>query len=114
MAKEQELDLGPEFDDAQCIEFIMNLIPEEDKAGMSEDDVQYVLDTIYDFYESVGLIDENMASDGVVDETAELEYIRKAVKKDGIALTDEQIQLILDGEFEYGLSIGIYEEDDEE
>jgi hypothetical protein len=113
MSKEQDLDLGPEFDDAQCIEFIMNLIPEEDKAGMTDDDVQYVLDTIYDFYESEGLIDENVASDGVIDETAELEYIRKAVKKDGINLTDEQIQLILDGEYQYGLSIGIYEDDDE-
>lgn len=114
MAKEQDLDLGPEFDDAKCIEYIMNLIPEQDKQGMTEDDVQYVLDVIYDFYESEGLLEENIASDGYVDEAAELDFIRKAAKKDGVRLTDEQIQLILDGEFEYGLSIGIYEEDDED
>jgi len=113
MAKDKDLDLGPEFDDEKCIEFILGLIPEEDKKGMTEDDVQYVLDVIYDFYETEGLIDENVASDGYVDETAELDFIRKAAKKDGINLTDEQIQLILDGEFEYGLSIGIYEEDEE-
>lgn len=113
MAKEQDLDLGPEFDDQKCIDFILSAIPEEDKKGMTEDDIQYVLDVIYEFYESEGLIDENVASDGYVDETAELEYIRKAAKKDNIHLTDEQIQLILDGEYEYGLSIGIYEEDEE-
>jgi len=113
MAKDVDLDLGPEFDDEQCIRYIMDLIPEEDKKGMTEDDVQYVLDAIYDFYESEGLIDENVASDGFIDETAELEYIRKAVKKDGIQLSDEQIQLILDGEYQYGLSIGIYEDEDE-
>ena len=108
------MDLGPEFDDAQCIEFIMNLIPEEDKAGMTEDDIQYVLDTIYDFYESEGLLDENVASDGYVDEDKELEFIHRACKRDCIELDYEQIQLILDGEFEYGKSIGIYAEDDEE
>ena len=102
MAKEQDLDLGPEFDDSKCVEFILNLIPEQDREGITEDDIQYVLDVIYDFYESEGLLDENVASDGYVDETAELEFIRRAAKRDGINLNDEQIQLILDGEFEYG------------
>lgn len=113
MAKEQDLDLGPEFDDKECIKYIMSIIPEEDKKGMTEEDVQYVLDAIYDFYESEGLIDENVASDGYVDETAELDFIRKAAKEEHLNLSDEQIQLILDGEYKYGLSIGIYEEDEE-
>lgn len=114
MAQNNDWDITPEFDDDACIAFIMNLIPEQDRAGMTEDDIQWVLDVIYDFYESEGLIDESTASDGYVDETAELDYIRKAAKKDGVTLTDEQIQLILDGEYEYGLSIGIYEEDEDE
>lgn len=114
MAKEYDLDLGPEFDDEKCIQYILNIIPEEDKKGMTEDDVQYVLDVIYDYYESAGLIsEEDTAGEGVIDETAELEFVRKAAKKDHINLTDEQIQLILDGEFQYGLEIGIYEEDEE-
>lgn len=112
MAKDNDLDLGPEFDDDKCIEFILNLIPEEDRNGMTEDDVQYVLDVIYDFYQSAGLIADDDATEGVIDEEAELEFVRKAAKKDGINLTDEQIQLILDGEFQYGLEIGIYEEDE--
>lgn len=114
MADDKVLDLGPEFDDEKCIQFILDLIPEEDKIGMTEDDVQYVLDVIYEFYESEGLIDEeDSASEGVIDEEAELEFVKKAVKKDKINLTDQQIQLILDGEFQYGLEIGIYEEDEE-
>lgn len=114
MADDKVLDLGPEFDDEKCIQFILDLIPEEDKNGMTEDDVQYVLDVIYEFYESVGLIDEeDSASEGVIDEEAELAFIKKAAKKDKVNLTDQQIQLILDGEFQYGLEIGIYEEDEE-
>lgn len=109
----QDLDLGPEFDDEECIKFILDLIPAEDRGGMTEDDVQYVLDVIYEFYESEGLIDEEIASDGLVDETRELDFIRKAAKKDGVNLSDEQIQLIVDGEFQYGLEKGFYEEDEE-
>lgn len=108
-----ELNLGLEFDDEECIDYIMNLIPEEDRNGIDEDDIQYVLDVIYEFYESEGLIDEEIASDGLVDETRELEFIRKACKKDDVQLTDEQIQLIVDGEFQYGLEMGFYEEDEE-
>ena len=111
MAKEQDLDLGPEFDDSKCIEYILNLIPAEDRKGISEEDVQYVLDVIYDYYESEGLLDESVAKDSYVDEDAELDYIMKAAKEDGVKLTSEQIQLILEGEFEYGVKIGIYEEE---
>jgi hypothetical protein len=38
-------------------------------------------------------------------------YIKKCSKKDKMGLTDEDIELILDGEFEYGKSIGIYDEE---
>ncbi len=114
MANELDLDLGPEFDDSKCIEYILNLIPEQDREGITEDDVQYVLDVIFDYYESEGLMDENVAKDSYVDEDAELNYIMKAAKEDGVKLTYEQLQLILDGEFEYGKTIGIYADDDEE
>ena len=48
MSKEKDLDLGPEFDDQECIDFILNLIPAEDRGNMTEDDIQYVLDVIYE------------------------------------------------------------------
>ena len=114
MSKENDLDLGPEFDDQECIDFILNLIPEEDRGNMTEDDIHYVLDVIFEYYDQAGLIDEDdTASEGVIDENEEFEFVKKAVKKDGIQLTDQQIQLILDGEFEYGLEKGIYEEDED-
>lgn len=101
-----------EFDDSEAIKFIMNLIPEEDKTTLTEDDIQYVLDVIYDFYEDEGLVDEDTAEEASIDEEKLFNYVKKAAQKDGIKLTDETIQLILDGEYAYGLSIGIYEEED--
>ena len=101
-----------EFDDSEAIKFIMNLIPEEDKTTLTEDDIQYVLDVIYDFYEDEGLVDEDTAEEASIDEEKLFNYVKKAAQKDGIKLNDETTQLILDGENEYGLSIGIYEEED--
>ena len=40
------------------------------------------------------------------------EFITKAAKKDNIALTDDLIDQILEGEYQYGLSIGIYSEEE--
>lgn len=102
------------FDESEAIHFIWDFIPEEDRKGMDEDTIQYVLDVIYDYYESEGLMsdeddDEGTASEADIDEEQMYEYVRKAAKKDKIEITDEQIQLILEGEFEYGVSIGIYE-----
>mgnify|MGYP006872977574 FL=1 len=109
---EELLELPEEFNDDKCIDYILNLIPAEDKANITRDDVQFILDAIYDFYEENGLIDEEVAKDSYIDETEELNYVRKACKEEGIKLSDEQIQLILDGEYQYGIEIGIYEEDE--
>ena len=99
------------FDEDDAIRFILDFIPEEDKKDLTEDDVQYVLDVIYDYYEKEGLIEEDTAEAASIDEEAMFKYVHDAIKKDKMHITDEQIQLILEGEFEYGVSIGIYEEE---
>ena len=48
--------------------------------------------------------------DGEVDETAQMEYVAEAAKEQQSPLTMVQIQLIMDGEFQYGLQEGWYEE----
>ncbi len=102
------------FDEQDAINFILRFIPEEDRKGLSEDDVQYVLDVIYDFYESKGLIeDDDETTDAAeIDEEEMLAYARKAVKKDHMPITDTQLQLIIEGEYEYGVLIGIYSEEE--
>ena len=98
------------------IAFIWDMIPVEDKQGMPEEDVLLVLDAMDDFLEEEGLlhVDEESGEveyeDGEVDETAQMAYVAQAAKAQGSALTMVQIQLIMDGEFQYGLQEGWYEE----
>ncbi|MCM1035583.1 MAG: hypothetical protein NC038_08005 [Paludibacter sp.] len=100
------------FDENDAIDFIWNYIPEQDKTSLTKDDIQYILDVVYDYYESEGLIEEDTAEEASIDEEKMYEFIKKAALKDNMQITDELIQLILDGEFEYGVSIGIYEDEE--
>ena len=91
------------------VDFIWNLIPAEDKQGITEEDVLLVLDAMDDFLEEVGLLHVDEET-GEVDETAQMEYVAEAAKEQQSPLTMVQIQLIMDGEFQYGLQEGWYEE----
>ena len=50
--------------------------------------------------------------DGEVDETEQMEFVMAAVKKDGRHISSEQVQLIMDGELQYGIEHGYYEEEE--
>ena len=71
--------------------------------------IEYVLDVIYEYYEENGLIDEDTTEEASIDEEDMLKYIQKCSRKDKMNLTDEQILQILEGEFKYGQSLGIYD-----
>ena len=99
------------YDDDEAIAFILKTLPEEIKKHVNDTHIEYVLDVIYDFYEENGLIDEDSTEEAEIDENAMFDYITKTVKKDNFDLSEEEIELIIEGEFEYGKSIGIYNED---
>lgn len=103
-----------EFNEEDAIDYILDFIPEVDRKGLERDDIQDVLDLIYDYYDAEGLIDEDTAEEASIDEEKMFNYIKENAAKNDIKLSDEQLQLIMEGEYEYGVSIGIYSDDDEE
>ncbi|MHB9056976.1 MAG: hypothetical protein ACYC2P_12635 [Paludibacteraceae bacterium] len=102
------------YDDDEAVKFIINLVPEEMKGRVNDDNVNYVLDVLYDYYEEKGFIGEGTAEEASIDEEDMLKYVIKAAKKDSVELDEDEIQFILDAEYEYGKSLGIYTDDDEE
>ncbi|MBO7502403.1 MAG: hypothetical protein J6T32_04205 [Paludibacteraceae bacterium] len=114
-----------EPEEREQLDFMWNLIPEQDRQGMQKEDLLFVLDAVDDFLEEAGLLEVNSETgemtylDGDVDENAELEYVQAVVRKVSSgkhpqcsALTSSQIQLILDAELQYGIEKGYYEEED--
>ena len=101
------------YDEDEAVKFILNFIPAESKDRIDNDKIEYVLDVVYDFYDENGLIDEDSTEEASIDEEEMFKYIMKSSKKDKMKLSEDDIQIILDGEYEYGKSIGIYREDED-
>jgi hypothetical protein len=102
------------YDEDEAVKFILDYIPAEAKERINDEKVEYVLDVVYDYYDENGLIDEDSTEEASIDEEEMFKYILKCSKKDKIQLSEDDIQVILDGEFEYGKSLGIYRDEDEE
>ena len=104
-------------EEKQQLAYIWNLIPVEDREGMTQADVLMVLDLMDDYLVAQGLLQEEDNNDEVTylegekDETEQLYYLLEQTKELGRALTSEQLQLIMDGELQYGIEQGYYEEE---
>lgn len=109
MKKEEDLLV---YDEEEAVAFILESLPEEAKKRISEDEIDYILDVICDFYDEKGLIEEDSTEEASIDEEEMYKFIQKAVKKDKMDISDEEIELILQGEYEYGVSVGIYNEEE--
>ncbi|MDO9152750.1 MAG: hypothetical protein Q7U47_03420 [Paludibacter sp.] len=110
MKKEEEEDLLV-YDEDDAVKFILKLLPEDSKKSIDDTKIEYILDVIYDYYDENGLIEEDSTEEASIDEEIMFEYIKKMVKRDKMGLSDNNIRLILDGEYEYGKSLGIYQEE---
>ena len=106
-----------EPEERELVEYILKVIPAEDKGALSADDVLLVLDLMDDYLEEKGLLQEDPETgemeymEGDVDETEQLNYVLEGVREEGRAITGVQIQLIQDAELQFGIEKGYYSEE---
>ncbi len=102
------------YDDIKAVEFIRNYIPQELKELVSDDDIVYFVDLIYDFYESRGILGEEFDDEEgefEFDDEELLDYVVKNARKDEVGQFDkEQIRFIVQGEMAYNESLGLFED----
>ena len=87
----------------------MTSIPQELKEKFSEDELYYFLDLIDEYYSESGILDVQPDADGYVDIDLEqvVEFIVKEAQKDEVGEYDpEDILFVVQGEMEYGNSLG--------
>lgn len=103
-------------EEQQQIDWMWNAIPEEDRKGMTKEDILFVLDVMDDYLEEAGLVEYDEETEeinyleGDVDETEQLSFVLEMAENDGRKLTSSQVQIIMDAEYQYGLEQGYYEE----
>ena len=101
-----------QYDEDDAVKFIQNYLPQDIKGKYSGDDINYIIDIIYDFYDEKGFMDESADGETVVDidEDEMVAYVLKYTQKDKITnFEPEDISFIIQGEIAYCESIGIFE-----
>ncbi len=98
-----------EYDEDAAVQFIRNQLPQELKTKFSDDDLNYIVDLIYEYYESKGYLNED-AEEVEVDLDDLTAYVVKNAKKDKVGqYTDDEIRFIVDGEIAYCDNLGVFE-----
>jgi len=100
------------YDEDKAVEFIQNYLPQEMKGKFSNDEINYVIDVIYEFYEDKGLLDEATSDEDIVDidEDELIEFVLKNTKRDKVKkFSSDEITFIIQGELAYCDSLNIFE-----
>lgn len=99
-----------EYDEDDSLKFIQEFLPEEMKDEFSDDEINYIVDLIYEFYEEKGFLDESDDSEIEIDEDELLEYVYENARIDDIReYTDEQIDAIVAGELAYCDTLNLFD-----
>lgn len=98
------------YDEDDSVRFIQNYLPQELKGKFSDDDINYIVDLIYDYYESNGMLDDDSDEEVEIDEDEVVEYVVKNAMKDGVGKFEpEEITFIVQGELAYCDSINMFD-----
>ncbi len=100
------------YDEDDSVAFIQNYLPQELKGKFSNDDINYIVDLIYEFYESKGFLDDDSDENGDVeiDEDELTQFVIKNASKDGVGkFLPEEITFIVQGELAYCDSIQMFD-----
>ncbi|MCQ2195616.1 MAG: hypothetical protein MJZ28_11800 [Paludibacteraceae bacterium] len=100
-----------EYNENEAVDFIMKHIPKEMKASVKREVVEYLLDVIYDFYDEQGFFSDDEKNESVeFSEQDMINFLTDRVEEDGRSeeISEELIVEVLDGEYKYGESKGVY------
>lgn len=99
-----------EYDEDDSIKFIQNHLPEELKNKFSDDEINYIVDLIYEFYENEGFFDGDDDSDIEIDVDELINFAIKNARKDNVCdFSDDEIESIIAGELAYCDTLNLFE-----
>ena len=99
------------YDEEHSIAFIQNYLPLEMKGKFSDDDLNYIVDLIYEFYEDKGYLEEETDDKEVeIDEEELVSFVIKQAKKNQVGkFTPDEISFVVQGELAYCDSINLFD-----
>lgn len=107
MANEKEVF---DYDEDASVQFIQSSLPEDMKNKLSGDDINYLIDLVYEFYETEGFLNDDEDGKVVIDEDKLIDFVIRNARKDGFKkFSDEEIKAVIGGELSYCDTLNIFE-----
>lgn len=97
-----------QYDEDEAVKFIRALLPSDKQDRYTDDEILYVIDIMYDWYEKNGYLslDSEVTEEEDADISAMTAYVKKEIRRDGeIEMDPDDIEIIVKGELEYEESI---------
>lgn len=92
------------YDEDKAIEFIRKTLPEDVNSRCSDNDILYVIDIIWEWYEANGYtsLDGDLSEDETMNMAPLVAYVQKEVARDkNEKIAPDDIELIVKGELQY-------------
>lgn len=96
------------FDEDKAIEFIRNFVGEKVSSQYSDDEILYIIDTIWDYYERNGYLSlsAEITDEEILDEDKLIAYVKKELANDKEIIMDSaDVAKIVKAELEYEESL---------
>ncbi len=96
------------FDEDKAVAFIRQYVGEKVSEQYSDDEILYIIDTIWDYYEKKGYLSLSSVEtdDDILDEDDLINYVKKEIAQDKELIMDPaDISKIIKGELEYEESL---------
>ena len=101
-----------QYDENDVVRFIRKLLPADKEMQYTDDEILYVIDIMYDWYEKNGYLslDMNVTDEEEADIAKLTAYVKKEISADGeIEMDPADIDLIVKGELEYEESLEYFD-----
>ena len=97
-----EKDINSTYDEEDSVKYIQSSMPDKYKGQLTDDDINYLVDLIYEYYEDKGYLNDDPDEDIEIDEEDLVNYVFKNAKADNVkAFTKDQIDAVIEGELLY-------------
>lgn len=96
------------FDEDKAIEFIRKYVGENVSSQYSDDEILYIIDIIWDYYEKNGYLslDSDVTDEELLDPDKLVAYVKKEIANDKEILMDpKDVEKIVKGELNYEESL---------
>ena len=101
-----------EYDEQDSVRFIQEHLPDEMRGEFTDDEINYIVDLVYEYYEEKGFWDEDEEDDDAeveIDEDELLAYVIDNANRDAVRdFSEEEIEAIVAGELAYCDSLNLF------